>query len=206
MLSEPEKNDELQDEAAALPEEEEQKPVWYILKVQVNREDTVKRDLDRRIRLAGLERYFEETLVPIERVVEMKNGRKREIKRKLFPGYLMAKMILNDETWFLVRETSGVGDFTGVMGKNGRPLPMTDADVAKILKPEIAATEETQPKLQIPYSLGDRVKINEGTFKDIEGEVSAIDETVGRVTVIITIFNRSTPVELEYWQVEKAEV
>ena len=183
--------------------EEAPKPEWYILKVQVNREDTVKKTLDRRIKLAGLEDYFEQTLVPTETVVEMKNGKRREMKRKLYPGYLLAKMILNDETWFLVRETSGVGDFTGAGGK---PLPMTQKDVDRLLCAETAA-DEKQPKLEIPYRVGDRVKIvSEGPFKDTEGEVNKIDELAGRVTVIISIFSRSTPVELEYWQVEKVEV
>lgn len=183
--------------------EEAPKPEWYILKVQVNREDTVKKTLDRRIKLAGLEDYFEQTLVPTETVVEMKNGKRREMKRKLYPGYLLAKMILNDETWFLVRETSGVGDFTGAGGK---PLPMTQKDVDRLLCAETAA-DEKQPKLEIPYRVGDRVKIvSEGPFKDTEGEVNKIDELAGRVTVIISIFSTSTPVELEYWQVEKLEV
>ena len=182
--------------------EETPKPEWYILKVQVNREDTVKKTLDRRIKLSGLDGYFEQTLVPTETVVEMKNGKRRETKRKLYPGYLLAKMVLNDETWFLVRETTGVGDFTGAGGK---PLPMTQRDVDRLLRAETAA-EEKQPTLEIPYRIGDRVKINDGTFKDIEGEVNKIDEFAGRVTVIISIFSRSTPVELEYWQVEKVEV
>ncbi len=199
MVSEAENN--VEDVENQTPEEAP-KPEWYILKIQVNREDAVKRTLDRRIKLSGLEQYFEQTLVPTETVVEMKNGKRRETKRKLYPGYLLAKMILNDETWFLVRETTGVGDFTGAGGK---PLPMTQKDVDRILRTERAADEE-QPKLEIPYQVGDRVKINDGTFKDIEGEVSKIDELAGRVTVIISIFSRSTPVELEYWQVEKAEV
>ncbi|MBR4835315.1 MAG: transcription termination/antitermination factor NusG [Thermoguttaceae bacterium] len=198
MVSEPENNVENVENQTP----EEAKPEWYILKIQVNREDAVKKTLDRRIKLSGLEQYFEQTLVPTETVVEMKNGKRREMKRKLYPGYLLVKMILNDETWFLVRETTGVGDFTGAGGK---PLPMTQKDVDRILRTERAADEE-RPKLEIPYRVGDRVKINDGTFKDIEGEVNKIDELAGRVTVIISIFSRSTPVELEYWQVEKAEV
>ncbi len=199
MLSEAENNVENVENQTP---EEAPKPEWYILKIQVNREDAVKKTLDRRIKLSGLEQYFEQTLVPTETVVEMKNGKRREMKRKLYPGYLLVKMILNDETWFLVRETTGVGDFTGAGGK---PLPMTQKDVDRILRTE-RATDEERPKLEIPYRVGDRVKINDGMFKDIEGEVNKIDELAGRVTVIISIFSRSTPVELEYWQVEKAEV
>lgn len=172
---------------------------WYILKVQVNREEPIKEHLKRRIQLTGLERYFDEILVPTEKVTTVKNGKKRVTKRKLYPGYIMVNMEINDDTWFLVRETSGIGDFTGAAGK---PTPMLPHEVQRILQSEKADTEEA-PTLKIPYSVGDMVKITDGTFKEIEGEVATIDSVTGRVTVIITIFARSTPVELEYWQVEK---
>ena len=172
---------------------------WYILKVQVNREESIKEHLKRRIQLTGLERYFDEILVPTEKITTMKNGKKRVTKRKLYPGYIMVNMEINDDTWFLVRETSGIGDFTGAAGK---PTPMLAHEVQRILQTEKADTEEA-PKLKIPYEVGDMVKITDGTFKEIEGEVATIDSVTGRVTVIITIFARSTPVELEYWQVEK---
>ena len=172
---------------------------WYILKVQVNREESIKEHLKRRIQLTGLENYFDEILVPTEKVTTVKNGKKRVTKRKLYPGYIMVNMEINDDTWFLVRETSGIGDFTGAAGK---PTPMLAHEVQRILQTEKADTEEA-PKLKIPYEVGDMVKITDGTFKEIEGEVATIDAVTGRVTVIITIFARSTPVELEYWQVEK---
>ncbi|MDO5552685.1 MAG: transcription termination/antitermination protein NusG [Planctomycetia bacterium] len=174
---------------------------WYILKVQVNREDSVKQNLQRRVQLSGLARYFEEILVPTEKVTVVKNGQKRITKRKLYPGYIMIRMEINDDTWFLVRETHGVGDFTG---SNGKPVPMLDHEVQRMLQTETNVTSEV-PKLKIPYLLGDRVKIVDGTFKDVEGEVTLIDENTGRITVSITIFARSTPVDLEYWQVEKSE-
>ncbi len=182
--------------------QEDQEPQWYTLKVQVNREDRVQRELSRRVELYGLGKYVEQILVPIERVAEIKNGRKKEIKRKLFPGYLLVKMVLNDETWFLMRDAPGVGDFTG---SGGRPLPMTQADVEKFFKSS-SEEGEVQPKLEIPYQINTRIKVVDGTFKDIEGEVSAIDELAGRVTVNIPIFGRDTPVEFEYWQIEKVEV
>lgn len=172
---------------------------WYILKVQVNREETIKENLKRRIQLTGLDKYFEEILVPTEKVTTVKNGKKRVTKRKLYPGYIMVNMEINDDTWFLVRETAGIGDFTGAAGK---PTPMLAHEVQRILQTEKADTEEV-PKLKIPYEVGNMVKITDGTFKEIEGEVATIDQVTGRVTVIITIFARSTPVELEYWQVEK---
>lgn len=172
---------------------------WYILKVQVNREETIKENLKRRIQLTGLEKYFDDILVPTEKVTTVKNGKKRVTKRKLYPGYIMVNMEINDDTWFLVRETAGIGDFTGAAGK---PTPMLPHEVQRILQTEKADTEEA-PKLKIPYEVGNLVKITDGTFKEIEGKVATIDQVTGRVTVIITIFARSTPVELEYWQVEK---
>jgi len=171
---------------------------WYILKVQSNREESIRESLQRRVKVAGLERYFDEVIVPTEMVSEFKGGKKRVVKRKLYPGYLVAHMEINDDTWFLVRETPGIGDFTGSAGK---PSPMLPHEVAKIVAKQEEKTDEA-PKLKINFNVGDRVKINEGTFENFEGEVDGIDEASGRVTVMINIFGRSTPVELEYWQIE----
>jgi len=171
---------------------------WYILKVQSNREDSIRETLLRRISLAGVGRFFGEVIVPKEQVTEFKSGKKRVVSRKLYPGYILVNMILNDETWYLVRETGGIGDFTG---SAGRPSPMLPADVAKLLhKDEETAAES--PRLKINFKKGDRVKINEGTFENFEGEVEQIDEANGRVTVMLSIFGRSTPVDIEYWQIE----
>ena len=171
---------------------------WYILKVQSNREDSIRETLLRRISLQGLDRFFGDVVVPKEQVTEFKGGKKRVVSRKLYPGYILVNMILNDETWYLVRETGGIGDFTG---SAGRPSPMLPADVAKLLhKDEETAAEA--PRLKINFKKGDRVKINEGTFENFEGEVEQIDEANGRVTVMLSIFGRSTPVDIEYWQIE----
>ncbi len=171
---------------------------WYILKVQSNREDSIREALQRKIAMAGLQDFFGEAIVPIEMVSEFKNGKKRIVKRKLYPGYLVVNMELNEDTWFLVRETHGIGDFTG---SGGKPSPMLPHEVARILSKQEEKTDEA-PKLNIKFRPGDRVKITEGTFENFEGDVDAIDEANGRVTVMINIFGRSTPVELEYWQVE----
>lgn len=178
--------------------EEPPKMNWYILKVQSNREESIRESLQRRVKVAGLERYFGEVIVPTEMVSEFKGGKKRVIKRKLYPGYLVAHMEINEDTWFLVRETPGIGDFTGSAGK---PTPMLPHEVAKIVAKQEEKTDEA-PKLKINFNVGDRVKINEGTFENFEGEVDSIEEASGRVTVMINIFGRSTPVELEYWQIE----
>jgi transcriptional antiterminator NusG len=171
---------------------------WYILKIQSNREESIREGLLRRVAIAGLERYFGDVIVPTEKVTEFKGGKKRVIKRKLYPGYLVVHMEINDDTWFLVRETPGIGDFTGA---SGRPSVMLPHEVARIVSKSEEKSEKA-PKLKIAFREGDRVKINEGTFENFEGDVDSIDETNGRVTVMINIFGRSTPVELEYWQIE----
>lgn len=171
---------------------------WYILKVQSNREDSIRETLLRRISMQGMDRWFGEVVVPKEQVTEFKGGKKRVVSRKLYPGYILVNMVLNDETWFLVRETGGIGDFTG---SGGKPSPMLPQDVAKLLHKAEEKTDEA-PKLKINFKKGDRVKINEGTFENFEGEVEAIDEANGRVTVMLSIFGRSTPVDIEYWQIE----
>ena len=171
---------------------------WYILKVQSNREDSIREGLQRRVKIAGLDFYFGDVIVPIEMVTEFKGGKKRVVKRKLYPGYLVVHMEINEDTWFLVRETPGIGDFTGGAG---HPTPMLPHEVARIVARQEEKSEEA-PKLKINFNTGDRVKINEGTFENFEGEVESIDQTNGRVTVMINIFGRSTPVELEYWQIE----
>jgi transcriptional antiterminator NusG len=175
---------------------------WYILKVQVNREASIADALRRAVKMNGMEEYFSDIIVPTEDVVEFtKNGKRRTVKKKLYPGYIMVNMILNVDTWFLVRDTSGIGDFTGSAGK---PTPMNPDEVSRIIKPESeeGEEEELEARIAIPFKPGDRVRVKEGYFQNFEGDVESIDETNGRVTVIINIFGRSTPVELQHWQME----
>lgn len=182
-----------------LPEEDIEKD-WYILKVQSNREASIRDGLARRVQVAGLDRFFGDIIVPTEDVAEFKAGKKKVVKRKMYPGYIVVHMSINDDTWFLVRETPGIGDFTGAAGK---PTPMLSHEVERILRamnPEQDGGEVV--KTAIPFKPGDRVRIKEGTFENFEGEVDEIDEANGRVTVMINIFNRTTPAELEHWQIE----
>jgi transcriptional antiterminator NusG len=184
----------------AVDEDEDITMDWYILKVQSNRENTICDALRRRVAVAGLDKYFGDVMVPTEDVAEFKNGKKKIVKRKLFPGYIVAHMCINDDTWFLVRETPGIGDFTGSQGK---PSPMLKHEVDRIVKSANPDEEDgEQVKTAIPFKLGDRVRIKEGTFENFEGDVDGIDEANGRVTVMISIFNRSTPFEAEHWQIE----
>jgi len=172
---------------------------WYVLKVQSNRERTIRENLLRRIKRDNLEEYFGEIIIPTEKVAETKSGKKRITERKLYPGYIMIQMTLNDESWYLVRDTSGVGDFTGAANK---PIPMEEHEIARLLGLE-DAKEDEPTKIKMDFAVGDLVKINEGSFESFEGSIEAVDEASGKITVLIEIFGRSTPAELEYWQVEK---
>lgn len=172
---------------------------WFVLKVQSNREKSIRDTLWKRIKREGVEAYFGDIIIPTEKVVETKGGKKRVTERKLYPGYIMIQMVLTDETWYLVRDTSGVGDFTGSAGK---PIPMQEQEIKRMLGEEKG--KEAEPaKIKIDLTPGETVKIKEGTFESFEGSIEAIDEASGKITVLIEIFGRSTPVELEYWQVEK---
>ena len=189
---------------AAIEAEDDDGPKmdWYILKVAFNREDSIADALRKRVKMEGMEEFFGDIVVPTEDVATFtRDGKRRISKRKLLPGYIMANMIINDDTWFLVRETGGISDFTGAAGK---PMPMEPSDIERFVnKPEVDEDEEEAPmKTSIPFKVGDRVRVKEGNFENQEGDVDAVDEGSGRVTVIINIFGRSVPMELDHWQVE----
>lgn len=186
------------DEAAA---EDQGDRRWYVLKVQSNREKSIRTSLERRIKRDGLEEHFGEIVIPTQKIKETRNGKPRVVEQKLFPGYIMIHMELNDDTWYLVRDTTGVGDFTGAAGK---PIPMEDHEVASMLGAKETEDEgKAEPVTKIDFAVGEMVKIKEGGFEGFEGAIDSIDEKNGRITVIVEIFHRSTEVDLEYWQAEK---
>jgi transcriptional antiterminator NusG len=190
--------------AAAEPVADEDEPppdlVWYVLKVQSGREDTIREALIRRVKIQGLQRCFGQIIVPTEKITEIRNNKKRIVERKSYPGYIMVEMELNEKTWFTVRETPGVGDFVGA---HGTPTKMTQEEVNKMLGRQIEAQTEVPPKVRIDVERGDRVKIKDGPFENFEGTVEEVIEQRGLVKVMLIIFNRPTPVDLEYWQVER---
>jgi transcriptional antiterminator NusG len=177
---------------------------WFVLRVQAGREDSVKEGLWKRIQTHDLEEKMSTLMVPSESVTEIKGGKRRTYTRKTFPGYIMAEVEVDDENripddvWFLIRDTPGVGDF---LGSANKPLPMSDADVDRML---FQQTEELtqQPQVKIDFTPGDKVKIKEGPFENFDGVVEEVFPAKGMVKVIVTIFGRPTPLELEYWQVE----
>jgi len=174
---------------------------WYVVKVQSGREDSIKDALERRARIEGLEEHFGQIVVPVERVTEIVKGKRVTRTRKLYPGYLMVEVEFNDRVLYLFRETSGVGDFLGAT-PNQAPAPMPEHEVQKMLGQRPDVIEQTTPTPKIKVDRGDHVKIKEGTFAGMEGDVSEILEAKGLVRVMLKIFGRDVPVELEYWQIE----
>jgi len=178
---------------------------WYVLRVASNKEDQVRESLERKVQVENLQDRIGRILVPTAKEKRMKGGQVRIIERKLYPGYVFVEMAtepdgsIPDTVWFLVKETMGVGDF---IGSENKPTSMRDHDVEKMLLASLKKEEETT--LQgLEFAKGDRVKIREGSFQNFEGNVDSIDEAKGIVTVLLTIFGRSTPVDVEYWQIEK---
>jgi transcriptional antiterminator NusG len=171
---------------------------WYVLRVASGREEAVKESLLKKVQLAGLQELVPTVLVPTERVSEIKGGKKRFKERKLYPGYIIVEMDLTDDVWYLIKDTGGIGDFVGSFQK---PIPLAPTEVEKILN--TLKTKEEAPEVKIDLESQDRVKIKEGPFENFDGTVDEVFRAKGQVRVIVTIFGRATPVDLEYWQVEK---
>lgn len=171
---------------------------WYIIRVQVGREERIRQNLLSRIKQAGLEHKVPEVLLPVENVSDIKAGKRRVSKRKLFPGYLMVHMDIADDVWFVLRDTPGFGDF---VGGGDQPVPMTEDEIQRILGQMEESKEK--PKLSISFKPGDRVKIKQGHFENFDGVVDEVNPEKGIVKVSVTIFGRATQVEVEYWEVEQ---
>jgi len=180
---------------------------WYVLRVASNKEDQVREALDRKVKIEGLEDKIGRILVPTERRPSPrgKAGEKKFVERKMYPGYVFIEMeleqdgLIGEKPWFLIKETTGVGDF---IGSGGKPTAMKQTDVDKMLM-QVEKAEEGAP-VSVDFAKGDQVKIKEGAFENFEGAVDEVLPDKGLIRVIVTIFGRATPVELEYWQVEKA--
>ncbi len=174
---------------------------WYVVKVQSGREESIKEALEKRVKIDGLEEFFGQIHIPIEKVTEMRRGKRVSRERKLFPGYLMVEVEFNDPIVYLFRETTGVGDFVGGTATHKLPTPMSEREIERMLRVKgdnVAPTVVSRPA----FDAGDRIKVKDGTFAGMDGEVKEIMEALGRVKVELTIFGRPVPVELEYWQVE----
>lgn len=174
---------------------------WYVVHAYSGMEKAVERNIIERINRAGLQGKFGRILVPMEEVVEVKNGQKRTTERKFFPGYVLVEMAMDDETWHLVKHTSKVTGFVGG-GKNNRPTPISEEEVMKIVNQMQEGSDK--PRHKVEFTVGELVRVKEGPFTDFNGSVEEVNYEKSKVRVAVTIFGRSTPVELEFAQVEKA--
>jgi transcriptional antiterminator NusG len=188
--------------AAAEPEEAKPPETkhWYVVKVQSGREESIKEAIERRVKIEGLEQFFGQIVIPVEKVTEIRGGKRYVKERKLYPGYLMCQVEFNENILYLFRETSGVGDFIGG-SLNKPPLPMKPHEVEKMLG-LMGEGPKQDEKIKLRFDRGDRVKIRDGAFSGMEGEVKELLEAKAHVRVEVTIFGRPVSVELEYWQVE----
>lgn len=173
---------------------------WYVIHAYSGFEKSVQRALLERIERAGMQEKFGEILVPLEEVVEMKGGQKSISERKFFPGYVLAQMEMTDETWHLVKSTPKVTGFVG--GSGNKPTPITDKEVDAILKQIQEGVEKPKPK--VLFEVGESVRVTEGPFNDFHGNVEEVNYDKNKLRVSVLIFGRSTPVELDFGQVEKA--
>jgi len=177
---------------------------WYVLRVAANKELQVKETLMQKVQQENLTDVIGRVEVPVERIKRIRGSKQTVHKRKLYPGYVFMEMEpttdgrVQEKAWFMIKATSGVGDF---IGTEGIPTPMRDTDVSKMLIE--AEKPDEAPSIKVEFNKGDMIKIREGAFENFEGVVDAIDPERGIVKVIVSIFGRSTPLDIEYWQVEK---
>lgn len=173
---------------------------WYIVNVQTNCENTAKNAIEERIKTNKMESFFGEVLIPAENVVELVKGQKATKSRKFFPGYIFVQMFLNDQTWHLVKNSSKVTGFVG--GAKTRPPEVPEAEVMRVTQQMAGVAEK--PRTKINFSIGEQVTVVDGPFNNFTGTVEDINEEKAKVKVLVSIFGRPTPVELDFVQVEKS--
>lgn len=173
---------------------------WYVVHAYSGMEKAAERNIVERINREGMQAKFGRILVPVEEVVEIKNGQKRTTERKFFPGYVLVEMAMDDETWHLVKHTNKVTGFVG--GAKNRPAPISEEDVQKIVDQMQEGTDK--PRHKVEFVVGEYVRVKEGPFTDFNGTVEDVNYEKSKMRVSVTIFGRATPVELEFSQVEKA--
>ena len=172
---------------------------WYVVHAYSGMEKAVERNILERINRSGMQDKFGRILVPMEEVVEVKNGQKKTTERKFFPGYVLVEMVMDDDTWHLVKHTNKVTGFVG--GSKNRPASISEAEVSKIVNQMQQGTEK--PRHKVEFMVGEFVRIKDGPFTDFNGSVEDVNYDKSKVRVSVTIFGRSTPVELEFSQIEK---
>ena len=171
---------------------------WYVIHTQTGHEERVKTTLEARRAQNHMEEKINQILIPTEKVSEIKAGKKKITTRKFFPGYVLVEMDMNDDTWYLVKNTPGV---SGFIGSGKKPLPLRDEEVMGIIRQSEEKQEKPTPK--VIFEKGESVRVKEGPFVNFNGTIDEVNPNKGKLKVMVSIFGRTTPVELEYWQVEK---
>ncbi|MCW3491069.1 transcription termination/antitermination protein NusG [Dethiobacter alkaliphilus] len=169
---------------------------WYVVHTYAGYENKVKTNLEKRVESMEMQDKIFRVLVPMEKELEVKNGKKKETLKKVFPGYVLVEMIVTDDSWYVVRNTPGV---TGFVGPGSKPIPLSDAEISQILKQ--MGMGDSKPK--IDFSVGENVRVTDGPFANFVGSVEEVLEDRRKIKVLVSMFGRETPVELEFYQVEK---
>jgi len=197
--SDPEVQEPQEDVAADSDENqnEDDNRGWYVVHCYSGYEKKVRHNLEQRIETMGMKEKIFDVFVPTEEEIEVKEGKRRTVERRVFPGYILVNMILSEESWYVVRNTPGV---TGFVGMGNQPIPLRPEEVALIVK----RMEADAPRIKVTFRVGERIRIVDGPFNDFRGTVAEIDMERAKVRVMVNFFGRETPVELDFLQVEKA--
>ncbi len=179
------------------PDEEKEDRAWFVVHCYSGYENKVRHNLEQRIETMGMKDKIFDVIVPTEEEIEVKEGKRRSVERRIFPGYVLVNMVLTEESWYIVRNTPGV---TGFVGMGNDPTPLRPEEVAQIVK----RMESDAPRIKVTFREGDRVRIIDGPFNDFRGTVAEVDMERAKVRVMVSFFGRETPVELDFLQVEKA--
>lgn len=184
-------------ETLAAPPEEDDGREWYVIHCYSGYENKVRHNLEQRMETMGMKNMIFDVVVPTEEEIEVKDGKRRSVERRVFPGYILVNMIMEEESWYVVRNTPGVTSFVGM---GNEPIPLRPEEVSQIIK----RMESDAPRIKLSFRQGERVRITEGPFNDFRGTVDEINMEKAKVRVMVNFFGRETPVELDFLQVEKA--
>ncbi|MHB8572497.1 MAG: transcription termination/antitermination protein NusG [Candidatus Dormibacteria bacterium] len=183
-------------QATTTLDQESEEALWYVVHAYSGHEDKVKQNLEKRIESMDMQDKILQVLVPMEDEIEIKDGKRRHVQKRIYPGYILVKMVMSDESWYVVRNTPGVTSF---VGSGTKPLPLQESEMARILK----QMKQDAPKVRVEFQVGESVRVVDGPFTDFHGKVDEIAPDKGKLKVLVNMFGRETPVELDLLQVEK---
>jgi len=182
--------------ALATNTEEEGQFRWYVIHAYSGHEEKVKKNLEKRIESMDMHDKIQQVLVPMEDEIEIRDGKRRHVQKRIYPGYILVHMVMSDESWYVVRNTPGVTSF---VGSGNKPVPLHDKEIQKIQK----QMKQEAPKIRVEFQVGESVRVVDGPFTDFHGKVDEINPERGKLKVLVNMFGRETPVELDLLQVEK---